>query len=459
MITKQKAVFDSKNFRYVVSPLTNDATISVQQVLRVIKNTTLITWHQLTEFTGLRSSSDCFKVCYTANKKLALIEKLNEYLTIDVDNNRAYFYDKDHKPASALPVHVSPSIKNNEPTPQTVYTLVPTKVLTRLTINDPLDRILVMTLTPTNGYLLGIKDITISKPGMSYVVTGSKKTLNELLDHIHFVGTEAGSGSVVIAVDDREDDVASVSSTTVTFTIKASVVPSVPSVVLPTDQTVTLGVASEFDAIEVVDTDKKVMEFNITPFGCEISGFKSYLYSLHQGEVRTIYGRPKTINEEIAKLKVTALQENAQIGVVLKCGKTTIRQYLKFTVEEESNSGNQQQQQEPVVVSFDVEADFDKEAYSGIIGTTELINAVLTGNYNQAFDLKISVNGVKLTNTDNSIALDGTSGVVSKTLNGTVTQLQDKLENMTLEYVATTGSITLEFNNTSVTAQVTAVEE
>ena len=339
-----------------------------------------------------------------------------------------------------------------------MYTLVPTKVLTRLTINDPLDRILVMTLTPTNGYLLGIKDITISKPGMSYVVTGSKKTLNELLDHIHFVGTEAGSGSVVIAVDDREDNVASVSSTTVTFTIKASIVPSVPSVVLPTNQSVTLGVASEFDAIEVVDTDEKVMEFNITPFGCEISGFKSYLYSLHQGEVRTIYGRPKTINEEIANLKVVALQENAQIGVVLKCGKTSIRQYLKFTVEEESNSGNQQQQ-EPAAVSFDVEADFDKEAYSGIIGTTELINAVLTGNYNQAFDLKVSVNGVKLTNTDNSIALDGTSGVVSKTLNGTVTQLQDKLENMTLEYAATTGSITLEFNNISVTAQVTAVEE
>lgn len=468
MITKQKAVYDSENFRYVVSPLTNDATISVQQVLRVIKNTTLISWKQLTEFAGLRSQSDCFKICYTSNKRQSLLEKLSEYLTIDVDNNRAYFYDKDHKPASALPVHVSPVIKNLEPTPQTVYTLVPAKVLTRLTIQDPLDRILVMTLTPTNGYLLGIKDITISKPGMSYVVTGSKKTLNELLDHIHFVGTVAGSGSVVISVDDREEDIASVSSTTVSFTIAASTVPSVPSIVLPEDQTVTLNKLSAFDAIEVVDTDKKVMEFNITPFGCVVEGFKSYLYSLHQGEVRTIYGRPKTINEEIAKLKVTALQENAQLGVVLKCGKTTLRQYLKFTVEEES--ANQQQQepqqpanpstpQQPVVTPTvsEITAEFDKESYSGAVGTNEALSIILIGDGDSNLSMDITVDGGVLSNGDHSIAIDGSSSATKITVSGTVDELQAKLETMTLVY-AKSGSIKLEFNDTTVVVPITVTD-
>lgn len=461
MFKKQKAVFDGDNHRFIISPLTNDATISVQRALRVIKNSTTfsnsttpvkISWKRLTEFTGSRNTSDCFKVCYTANKQHELVERLQPYLVIDVDNNKAYFYDYEHKPDSALSVHIPVTIKNNEPNSQILSTLVPTKILGRISLSDPLDRMLMMTLTPTNGYLLGIKDITISKPGMSYTISGHKKNLNDLLKKIHFVGTNTGTGSVTVKINDGEGDIGSIVSTTVTFTLIEGSSPSVPAVNLPEEQEVVLNEVSEFDPITVADADNKFIELRISPFGCNLQGFYGYIFTLVPGQVRTIYGTPAVINRDLAHVKVIALQENAQIGVELICGNTHIRDYMKFTVveEKEENGGGNggATPTPPPAKTFDVEVIFAENAYEVTANTATTITGPTFSsdtNYDKSFKTKITTSaGVGVTVGGETIGSAESETSDSYTFTGTLSETNTFFSSLSVT-ASVAGTISIEF--------------
>ena len=330
--------WDLHCFTFDLSDTTSDEVTVPLLIRSIIHYDKHMTWRKLADFCGVRTSSLLFKLAFcSSHYKTA--EALNQQVVIDPETHTAKFYRYDITPEGATTKHVAPSIVNVE-SKLTVYTKVPTKVLTRLTVQDPLDRMLTMTLTPVNGYLLNVNDNRLAMPDMKYVVSGTRSALNHILKGVHFVGTKAGSGTVVVAVDDNEGCETSIYSTEVSLTIVQSKEPSIPYMVLPVEQSGTVGHEVELDPVAIFDEDHKVLTLKITPFGCRVYGFKSHVFPIEPGNVRIMFGDPNSLNQEIEGLYIYPYQEDAQLGLELSCDSFRDLKYLRIACTKETTSSS-----------------------------------------------------------------------------------------------------------------------
>ena len=336
-----QVISDPDNYRLVVKPLWPGNQMDVPTVFRAWKkNQKPIRWAEIAEFSGLKNANQAFRITYLGNKPSKELTALNKFLVIDALNQCAYFYDHEHRPEAVPVPHVGPTIANTTTGTMNATTLVPVKVTTRITVADILDRRLTMTLTPSKGYLLGINDINLCEPNAPYQVSGTVRTLNNILKSVYFVGTEAGAGTVTIAVNDNAGVINSTTSTVVNLAIVEGAVESIPVINLPTNQTVGLNVLSTIDPITVSDEDDKILEVRLTPFGCTLTNFKNFLGTIRPGEMRVITGRQASINADIANMKVIPTSERVAIGVQLFCNRTQLNQYLYLNVMTGETTGD-----------------------------------------------------------------------------------------------------------------------
>lgn len=351
---RPKAYYDPEQFRFVITPLFPRGVMPLHKAFVAIKNSKddmghHITWKDLAAFCGI-TQSEAFKVAYCSpSNNCAARKHLQPYLVIDVDRNVAYFYRRDKMPEGIKPIHIGPKLINTEGE-QTIVEKIPTKVISRVKVVYPYTDSLIMTLQPDNGYLLGVKDITLAQPNHTYVVAGSARTLTDMLTRIHFVATQAGDASVLITINDGSNQPGGIVSTTVRVKVAEGVSISVPELIVPENQKAILLEESSFDSIQVKDEDQKFMQLRITPFGCKIINFANNIHPLLPGNVRNVYGRPDTINEDIAHLAIVPSQENAQIGLELICDTTKIRKYMRFEVAvpgSEEEEGDEPDNQTP----------------------------------------------------------------------------------------------------------------
>lgn len=330
---KLNCFLDKENHCFVLE-LPDSGNLTIGQVFRSLNMRGGISWRQLADFVGVKRSSLIWQMAYK-NRPSDTIEMLKQYLVIDEGKRVARFYDISHKPEGVAFPHVGPTIANGEPSGTTIYTKVPAKVTARMRITDPLQRMLTMVLKPTGGYLLGVHDNNLARPNTIYQVSGTAQTLNQILKTMHFVALEAGDGSIVVSVDDCQGDVASINSTTVSFTIVQSKEVSIPELNVPGDQSGTIGEDTLIDPITVSDEDNKLIELHVTPFGCYIHGFKNDPFVVgapypESKKMEVIYGRPEIINDFISKLYVRPTQEISYLGVELFCDRTRITKYIKI---------------------------------------------------------------------------------------------------------------------------------
>ena len=325
---KPKAREDFDNHRYIIEPLEFNGSMRIGTALKAIKETHT-TWRDIADYFGLADQSEAFKLTYCNKPKDPRREMLKQFLVIE--DGVAYMYDKDHKPENVT-VPYTPVVIDNKSIHLTTYTNVPTKVTARITLKDPLARKLTMSITPTNGYIVGVTDLGMCSPGATYVVKGTAKSLNNLLRSIYFVGCELGDAKVLVKVDDGNGKVVSIRTAEVNLTVAANEKPSIPELTVPENVNIVLGADSPITGVSVDDKDNKIMELRVSPFGCEVFGFAGLLGTIKQGDIRTVYGKSVTINKDVANLIVRTDRADAQIGFELVCGKTIIRKYIKFSV-------------------------------------------------------------------------------------------------------------------------------
>ena len=446
--SRQQVTLDGDNHRFVLTPLKEDGD-TVPSCFRAIHKTNNVSLRELAQFAGLENQSQAFKVAYSSGYCARTFPDLKNFLVIDKNGNCAYLYDKDHRPASGVLAHVGPVIINKESALQPVVAKIPTKVTSRITINDPIRRQLQMAILAEGGYILGINDVNLTRPGMTYETSGTAEALNQLLRQIHFVGTINGESSLTITVDDNANEVSSVVSATVKVSVSEAVAVSVPDIILPADPTVKLEMLSAFEPVTVEDTDGKLMEFRVTPFGCTVVGFTNYLQPMGYGEVRKIYGRPETINAEIANLKVIAHQTNAQLGIELVCGSTLVRKYLEFAVVSGEvqptlktvtppASAPKAEPTPPPVGSVMLAAE---RTLTGTIGEPELLELAFTGDRTTSLDVVITPTNCSLAGFVPEI---GTL-TESHTFSGTVDQLNNVFASLEVTPTAADGTITVAF--------------
>lgn len=328
------AMLDTGGTFYTISPLLPGNRMTVTRALRTIRESTGRTWKQIGEFIGVNKQSIAFGIAY-GSRAPEYIKKygLDQYLVIDSEQNKAYLYHHDHKPESIPVPHVGPTITNREAETQSCTAGIPSVVTSRITVKDPLDRILKMNLAVVNGRIIGLTEFDI-KGIEEYALEGKYSTLNRTLKKIAFVPTAEGEASITITVDDNEGESDSVVTTTIKLTAKAGVVESVPTINLPEENPVIKqNQRTKFTPVTFTDTDDKIMQLTITPIGCRLIGFKTYAHAVENGENFIRMGKVDDFNSNIANLEVIALKDAAQIAFELKYGATIIRDHLIFTVE------------------------------------------------------------------------------------------------------------------------------
>ena len=333
---KPVARLESLNNRYIISPLSVDGTITVGAVLRSIKLSTHLRWREIADWCGLRDSSDAFKLAFTRSLRKERA-RLSEYITISGD--QAYFYDKDHKPAMPAATVRHASITNGESDIISAVVNRATKFATRVTVLDTEDRALSLTITATNGYVSSIdSDVTIQNKA-KITVTGDTKRLNALLRSIVVVCPTVGEASVKIVLDDLTGGASAVNAIEIPILVEEQPVESIPELNIPESVTVKLATDSVITpAVTVSDKDNKELELHITPFGCNIFGFKNNIHAVNPGSMYITSGTSDEINADIAKVSAYAYQDNAQIAYELICGTTKIRKYLILTVSAASET-------------------------------------------------------------------------------------------------------------------------
>ena len=359
-----------------------------------------------------------------------------------------------------VPPHIGPTLINNESALQTVTELVPASVTSRVQIKDVYDRQLVLTVKPTGGYILGIGDVNLCSPNATYQATGNKTALNKLLKQIHFVSTDAKSGKIEITVDDKAGKVNSVSKTEVKLSITAAAKVSIPEVTVPETLAAKLNEYAKVDpAISVKDADGKIMELRIAPFGCEIAGFKSFLFPIKEGQTRSSGGVPENINAEIAKLEVRPVKANAFIGVELiyNNNKTKIRKNiaLDVTIPEEGDTEEEVVDAAPVAQTpkeavkavaqnTPTEVKLASETVTGTAGDKVALGVEFTGDASSKITASLACAGCSIT--DLASGSDIASGK-TRNLMGTLEEVNTKLATAKIALGTGTGKVTLNFNN------------
>lgn len=466
---KYTVTLDADNYRYIIKPLRNDKTLSIANALYAIKLSTHCSYKAIADFLGLKNANQVFKIIYVKSKRDIYVEA-SKFLAIDVDNECAYLYDKNHQPAIVVPPHIGPTLINNESALQTVTELVPASVTSRVQIKDVYDRQLVLTVKPTGGYILGIGDVNLCSPNATYQATGNKTALNKLLKQIHFVSTDAKSGKIEITVDDKAGKVNSVSKTEVKLSITAAAKVSIPEVTVPETLAAKLNEYAKVDpAISVRDADGKIMELRIAPFGCEIAGFKSFLFPIKEGQTRSSGGVPENINAEIAKLEVRPVKANAFIGVELiyNNNKTKIRKNiaLDVTIPEEGDTEEEVVDAAPVAQtpkeavravaqSVPTEVVIASNSVKGNSGDKVALGIEFTGDASSSITASLACVGCSIT--DLATGSDIASGK-TRNLIGTLEEVNKKLSTANIALTTGTGKVTLSFNNKSYVIEVEGV--
>ena len=322
------ATYEKEQFRFRITPI-DKSKFGIGNALRAVK-ATHCSWRWIANFCGLPDQTVAFRIAYT-NKTFELKRYLSKFLTIEGDV--AYLYDKDHRPEEATPIHVPVTLSNTSDAAIEITEHVPVKLGARVKIVDPIARRLSMTVTPLNGYILGMSDINLCVPGQSFTASGSAKTLNDILRSLTFVGWDLGDALLEIVVDDLEGTDGSVVTTTVNAKVIAGKKVSIPEIVIP-EASAKAGEETKLPAVKVTDEDGKILELRVTPFGCEVFGFKNYLHVIGENEVRVVTGRPEVISEDIANLVVRIPEgaKRAVIGFQLITGKTIINKYLTINL-------------------------------------------------------------------------------------------------------------------------------
>lgn len=466
---KYTVTLDADNYRYIIKPLRNDKTLSIANALYAIKLSTHCSYKAIADFLGLKNANQVFKIIYVKSKRDIYVEA-SKFLAIDVDNECAYLYDKNHQPAIVVPPHIGPTLINNESALQTVTELVPASVTSRVQIKDVYDRQLVLTVKPTGGYILGIGDVNLCSPNATYQATGNKTALNKLLKQIHFVSTDAKSGKIEITVDDKAGKVNSVSKTEVKLSITAAAKVSIPEVTVPETLAAKLNEYAKVNpAISVKDADGKIMELRIAPFGCEIAGFKSFLFPIKEGQTRSSGGVPENINAEIAKLEVRPVKANAFIGVELiyNNNKTKIRKNiaLDVTIPEEGDTEEEVVDAAPVAQtpkeavkavaqSVPTEVVIASNSVKGNSGDKVALGIEFTGDASSSITASLACVGCSITNlaTGSDIASGKTRNLI-----GTLEEVNNKLSTANIALTTGTGKVTLSFNNKSYVIEVEGV--
>ena len=466
---KYTVTLDADNYRYIIKPLRNDKTLSIANALYAIKLSTHCSYKAIADFLGLKNANQVFKIIYVKSKRDIYVEA-SKFLAIDVDNECAYLYDKNHQPAIVVPPHIGPTLINNESALQTVTELVPASVTSRVQIKDVYDRQLVLTVKPTGGYILGIGDVNLCSPNATYQATGNKTALNKLLKQIHFVSTDAKSGKIEITVDDKAGKVNSVSKTEVKLSITAAAKVSIPEVTVPETLAAKLNEYAKVNpAISVKDADGKIMELRIAPFGCEIAGFKSFLFPIKEGQTRSSGGVPENINAEIAKLEVRPVKANAFIGVELiyNNNKTKIRKNiaLDVTIPEEGDTEEEVVDAAPVAQtpkeavkavaqSVPTEVVIASNSVKGNSGDKVALGIEFTGDASSSITASLACVGCSIT--DLATGSDIASGK-TRNLIGTLEEVNNKLSTANIALTTGTGKVTLSFNNKSYVIEVEGV--
>ena len=467
---KYTVTLDADNYRYIIKPLRNDKTLSIANALYAIKLSTHCSYKAIADFLGLKNANQVFKIIYVKSKRDIYVEA-SKFLAIDVDNECAYLYDKNHQPAIVVPPHIGPTLINNESALQTVTELVPASVTSRVQIKDVYDRQLVLTVKPTGGYILGIGDVNLCSPNATYQATGNKTALNKLLKQIHFVSTDAKSGKIEITVDDKAGKVNSVSKTEVKLSITAAAKVSIPEVTVPETLAAKLNEYAKVDpAISVKDADGKIMELRIAPFGCEIAGFKSFLFPIKEGQTRSSGGVPENINAEIAKLEVRPVKANAFIGVELiyNNNKTKIRKNiaLDVTIPEEGDTEEEEvvdaapvaqtpkETDKAVAQSVPTEVVIASNSVKGNSGDKVALGIEFTGDASSSITASLACVGCSIT--DLATGSDIASGK-TRNLIGTLEEVNKKLSTANIALTTGTGKVTLNFNDKSYVIEVEGV--
>ena len=466
---KYTVTLDADNYRYIIKPLRNDKTLSIANALYAIKLSTHCSYKAIADFLGLKNANQVFKIIYVKSKRDIYVEA-SKFLAIDVDNECAYLYDKNHQPAIVVPPHIGPTLINNEAALQTVTELVPASVTSRVQIKDVYDRQLVLTVKPTGGYILGIGDVNLCSPNATYQATGNKTALNKLLKQIHFVSTDAKSGKIEITVDDKAGKVNSVSKTEVKLSITAAAKVSIPEVTVPETLAAKLNEYAKVDpAISVKDADGKIMELRIAPFGCEIAGFKSFLFPIKEGQTRSSGGVPENINAEIAKLEVRPVKANAFIGVELiyNNNKTKIRKNiaLDVTIPEEGDTEEEvvdaapvaqtpKETDKAVAQSVPTEVVIASNSVKGNSGDKVALGIEFTGDASSSITASLACVGCSIT--DLATGSDIASGK-TRNLIGTLEEVNKKLSTANIALTTGTGKVTLNFNNKNYVIKVEGV--
>lgn len=378
-MSKQTAILDVENFRYVITPLKPGNVCTVPDALRAIINSTELRWREISEYFGLKNANRSFRLAYCQPKdKISEdLEYLQEYLVIDTNNNQAYLYEKEHKPVQVIPPHVGPTIVSGEAR-LTVVAGTPELFATRVVIDDPLNRVLMMTVTPSGGYIVSDFDNVVPDAGVARTFTGYKKSLNNILKHLRFVGVGSGSASVNIAIDDREGNVASTTSVAVTITVTAAQEISTPTLTVPESVNSEINKYVDLKSITVSDTDNKVLAVRFSPFNCQLCGFASSIDIVESGKTKVVTGLPDKLTEEFAKLIVMPLiVGDASLGVEMTAdGGFYDVKFVKVTGtaaapsdQEESETGRQNQGGSTPVTHSTVETEKSDEDQSDEVRT------------------------------------------------------------------------------------------
>lgn len=407
-MAKYQAVLDEGNFRYIITPLRPGETMDVKTAVRAMKESTLLRWHDIAKFLGLRNASVAFRVAYLSNIRPEVVA-LEKFLTIDVDGQKAYLYDCDHKPSSVERPYVGPEVAfTDSGTARTVTALVPAVITSGVKITDTRDRRLELILTPTNGSLTQADNNGVYGSGRAVRYYGTAANLTAILRKVRFVGDAAGEGAIDIVVKDyKSTEPTATASLTVTCHIVEGEVPSIPEIHLPDSAEVTLNKRATFGPITVTDADNKVMTVRITPFYCRLYDFATVLGVVNEHECFTIQGVPEYINNAISKVTVIPLAENASLCVEVFCGTTRLRDYLIFDVslpeddddekeeggeeegdKDEGGDGEHQPPQPPVAETVTLAVAHDTIA--GLVNSSGPLGITIGGNKSGNVTVKIT---------------------------------------------------------------------
>lgn len=462
---------DDEHFRYIIKPLRKDGTLSLANALFAIKKSTKVSYKTIAEYIGLTRANAVFKLIYGKAKRESYVDA-SKFLVVDTQNWCAYLYDKDHEPEQVVPAHIGPTLVNNEVDTIVCVERVPVIAISRVQIKDPYDRQLTMTLTPAGGYLLGIADVTLCTPNVPYVVTGNASALNKLLKTVQFVAIESGKATVDIVVDDGAGKVNSRSAAQVKLNVTAADNPSEPVLTTPESVTANTETYVDVSGIKVTDEDGKIIEIKIAPFGCQLVGFKSYLFPISEGETRAIAGTPETINNEVAKLQVKLVEDNAFIGVSLISGTNVTTQYIRLSTGESSTPGSNTpetpetpeapQAEEPTDVDETVEdlpgtptLNIQEAILEGVAGSTVDLGVSFSGDANDRVTVFVQPQDCSITLASGAVITAGTS----KKFSNTVTVVNNKLAGAKVNVGEQQGLVSVTYDNQTQTITVAVVTE